>query len=193
MLMKYLARSDTGAQKYFDRRLAAKSWAQREEARWVKVYLFFGKCPLVAHYQRNGFKYSSLPVIGTGECLYPEREQYHNQNLRRFQLLEWKRPGPDWLTQSEMAALHGVAVGYVSRLALSGKLKYVVSKDTRFFQKDQIMPPPTYKHSRKEAVWALNYDECIQCGGQDSKHRGRGICYRCSSREYRKAKKEKNL
>lgn len=33
--------------------------------------------------------------------------------------------------------------------------------------------------------WALNYDCCIECGGTDRPHSGKGLCHRCSVRRWR--------
>ena len=197
MLMRYLAKLDDSSQKFFDKRLAAMSWARREAARWCKVYLLGGKCPLVAHYQRDDLhplRYIPLPVVGLSDCLHPEREDYDNLNCRRMAMIELFRP-PGMLTVGEMLTLHKCERTYLWRLTQSGKLTYVMVRNTRFYHKDQLVPmPPPLHNKRQTGAWALHWDQCQDCGtssrNKGHQHAAHGLCKNCREKRRRLAKKE---
>lgn len=46
-------------------------------------------------------------------------------------------------------------------------------------------------NEQKDGKWSLKYDRCVNCGGNDVKHRARGLCLNCYERETSKRNRGK--
>ena len=183
ILMEYLAVTDVGSTRFGSHKTKLLKWADNEMANTVKIYKMTGKCPLVGFYMRRtgltfGRVFEARALIGLPvEYLHPEREEFQHNVTRSKHILEMRRPGPEYVTRGELAALHKVKVRHIDSLVRFHKLEYLEASGRKWFLKTAPVLRP--KYDRDKMVWAADYDACVDCGDTRRKHGGKGLCTRC--------------
>lgn len=84
------------------------------------------------------------------------------------------------------------------KLNFSGKcfkckalIKDFYEKRSCFISDNQVLCPKCWHKKREVKKFSRHYDKCIECGTQEGEHAGRGLCWKCYARAFRREKSAK--